>query len=259
MSRIYALPVNLVVVQSPPGAKGDFLAGWLGTLPEFLDSQWTIDCETGQSVTHAKFFKEFKIGNNLDLFLAEKNFCLSDQPQFLVAASTHAPFSSAFSSEQLKNIKIIAVRASHSKILEIAWNRFVKNCFTRHRCKWSTWKNVAFGVDEFLRNHNPITDDIRCSWIDKNLNSFFSMKILVDPGSHYVFDYDEIFTPEGSHIVAEALNFECLPQHHKLWQKNLDFSSSPNVIERFGQTYSFEDFKHRFENQMRHRLLQHPK
>ena len=53
------LPIKLTVIYAQGGARGDFLAGCLGTFPEYLENYWTLDCETGHSFTNAKFLKFF--------------------------------------------------------------------------------------------------------------------------------------------------------------------------------------------------------
>lgn len=40
------IPIRLYIVVARLGARGDFLAGWLGTLPNFIDTQWHIDPDT---------------------------------------------------------------------------------------------------------------------------------------------------------------------------------------------------------------------
>lgn len=250
MSQIYKLPIKLNIVQSEAGAKGDFLAGWLGTLPMFLENHWTIDCETGQSFTHAKFFKDYQTNQNLDDFLSDRNFFLSDNPTFQVAASTHYIRFPTFTTHHLKHIKIISIRVSNDDLLEVQWNKFVKNCLTRHRYEWAVWSDVNFGVDEFFTDRSQLNDNDRRSWIDNNMHQYFpEHPIPVCSIANWVFDYKDVFAPSGSKLIAEALNLQCSERHHDVWRKNLDFSNAPMSIKRFGREYTFEEFKHMYKKQ----------
>jgi len=249
MSQMYKLPINLNIVQSQSGAKGDFLAGWLGTLPMFLENHWTLDCETGISFTHAKFFKDYHSSQNLDDFLAERNFFLSDNPIFQVAGTTHHITFPTFTTHHLKHTKIISIQVSDDDLLEVQWNHFVKNCLTHHRYEWAVWNNTRIGVDHFI-NKPQLTDHERRSWIHNNMHQYFPEHPKpVCSIANWVFNYKDVFTPSGSKLIAAALNLQCSEQHHDLWRKNLDFSNAPMTIKRFGQEYTFEEFKHMYQKQ----------
>jgi len=245
------IPIRLIIVQAQAGAKGEFLAGWLGSLPSFVESHWTIDCETGQTLTKANFFKAFNHNHCLNTFLFDMNFCLSDQNLWSLVGTTHlSQLSSLLSVEQQKNIDIVSVKIKKSNLLDIAWNSFVKNNFTRHRYEHAIDQHITYGVDHHINNRVNINDSIRKDYIQEYIDKHILMFKPIDTDATHVFDYDELFVPGGSKLVATRLNLDCLDQHHKLWDKNLEFSHAPLSIERFGVTYNFDDFKRKFQSQI---------
>jgi hypothetical protein len=251
MNQLQKIPIKLVIVQSQGGARGDFLAGWLGSLPDFVDSQWYIDCETGQSFTHAKFFKEYQNHFNLDDFLAGYNFARSDRSTFQLAATTHF---CDLSNVPAANVKIISIRVSESDMVEVQWNRLVKTFLTQHRYESAMWKNIRYGIDLQIEDRSNIDNDARFRLLENRKQSLFdNIPRPICQTADYVFDYKEIFTPMGSHLIADRLKLQCVNRHHLLWQKNLEFAAPPDIIDRFGQTYTFDDFKHMFQNQTCHR------
>jgi len=250
MDHLNKVPIQLIIVQSQMGAKGDFLAGWLGTLPNFIENYWTVDCETGQSFTKANFFKFFNSNNNLDNFLSDIKFVLSAHQHYFLSATTHHNNVSTFITEQQhKNVDIISIKITEHSKLDVAWNGFVKTNLTKHRYDYSIWENVTYGVDYCFDNKNNITDVDRQNYIESNFNDLSPYIAQVDPAAKHVFIYDEIFVPGGSQLLAEKLKLKCSLQHHKLWDKNLEFSYAPDIIDRFGKIYSIDDFKRRFQKQ----------
>ena len=86
------VPINLTIVIARPGARGDFVAGWLGSLPGYIDNQWRIDITTGRSFGLMNCFKEIDsvdYGNDtLNRVLSYRNYTLYDSP-WTFAMSCH--------------------------------------------------------------------------------------------------------------------------------------------------------------------------
>ena len=51
------IKVKSLLVIGPGGARMDFVAGWLGKLPNFIDVNWTINPVTGHSTSGANIKK----------------------------------------------------------------------------------------------------------------------------------------------------------------------------------------------------------
>ena len=68
-------PVKCILITGSPGTKYDFVAGWLSTLPLFMNNFWHIDPVTGKSYgqTHIDGLDIFEI-NSLELELANYNY-----------------------------------------------------------------------------------------------------------------------------------------------------------------------------------------
>lgn len=246
------IPIKLTIIASQGGARGDFLAGWLGTLPEYMENYWTLDCETGQSFTNAKFLKDFQpesMGSDIETFLAGYKLVLDTDSKINVSGTSHRADILDFFPENKKScIKLVFIRVPKSKIIEISWNFFVKTFFTKHR-NYGNLDHVVYGIDHLLGDQPPITDQKRLCYIKNFLSHLHYPKTFDPPAAGIVLDYEEIFRPGGSRVVAENLSLTCSENHHRLWDKNLEFSSSPLEIERFGQIFKFQDFQDIYQNQ----------
>lgn len=247
------MKVQFYIVQSCGGAKGDFLAGWLGSLPQFLDSSWTIDWETGQSFTMAKFFKDFGQDNspikNVRNFLHQNRYTLHQEHDFLLAGTTHDPHIARYvSADHRSLVRILSIKVSHERLAEVAWNFFVKTFLTKHRYTCAFENGITYGVDHYLQAQgiSVCNDRVRLDCIDRYLQNIDLAEFSYHANQYdYLFDYDKLFSPDGSRHLVRGLGLCCSEQHHQQWNQNLIYSCSPDQITRFGRTFYFADFKQR--------------
>jgi hypothetical protein len=255
------MKIRFYIVQATGGARGDFLAGWLGSLPEFLNSNWTIDWETGQSFTQAKFLKCFHQGSlvtkNLRGFLESYQYVLDQNHDFLVAGTTHdASIANYVDPAQRDLVTILSIQLSQQRLIQSAWEFFVKTFLTKHRYDFAFYNHITYGVDHYLRDQGIMANDHeRLKCIDQylqniNLACLQASSVRCD----YVFNYDELFVPEGSRHLVSQLDLRCSEKHHEQWNQNLKFAQSPQEIERFGRTFKFSEFRDSLQNQTRPHL-----
>lgn len=243
------LPVKLSVIHSRGGARGDFLAGWLGTLPQFIQNYWSVDCETGQSISSANFLKHFKpklVEADFEKFLEGYNLNLDHSSELRVSATTHRPDIGCFFPPAKRNcVQLIAIQISESDYAEIEWNFFVKTFLTKHRQHQDFTEKIKYGVDRYFDARSKIDDEDRLEKIDAlysgwSKRSFFQ-NICIDPD--VVFVYSEIFKPGGSRRLSAVLDFQCNDAHHTRWDTMITVAGSPKIIERFGRVFRFDDFR----------------
>lgn len=255
------MKIRFYIIQSPGGARGDFLAGWLGSLPDFLNSNWTIDWETGQSFTQAKFLKFFdqdpNVTKNLSDFLESYQYVLDQHHDFLVVGTTHdASIANYVDPAQRDLVTILSIQLSQQRLIECAWEFFVKTFLTKHRYDFAFCNHIMYGVDHYLKDQGiMVNDHERLKCIDQylqNINLACLQARLA--GCDYLFNYDDLFVPEGSRRLVNQLDLVCSEKHHEQWNQNLKFAQSPLEIERFGKTFKFKEFRDRLQNQMRPRL-----
>ena len=240
------LPVQITVIHAQGGARGDFVAGWLGLLPQYLQNYWTIDCETGQSTSNANFLKHFPPTpeeNDLEKFLLGHNFVLDSDSFLRISATTHtADISRFFPSTKRNCVQLISIQISQSDILEIEWNFFVKTFLTRHRQLTDHSENIRYGVDHYLPQGTAISDRDRLEKIDTFLRDRIP-GIDTVIAADVMLPYREIFQPGGSRILCDALDLVCSDVYHARWDTMITLAHSPLIIERFGRLFTFADFK----------------
>lgn len=240
------LPVKLSVIHSQGGARGDFLAGWLGTLPQYLQNYWTVDCETGQSVSNANFLKHFPptpFENDFEKFLHGHNFNLDYNSRLWVSATTHRPDISLFFPPAKRNcLQLISIQISERDRTEIEWNFFVKTLLTKHRQLQDFREKIQYGVDHFFDAGCEINDENRLEKIDVWLSRHvFTTNIPLE--ADVVLSYSEIFRPGGSVGLSAVLGVQCSDAYHARWNTMTAVASSPKIIERFGKVFRFDDFR----------------
>lgn len=249
------MKIQLYIVQAPGGAKGDFLAGWLGTLPQFLDTHWSIDMETGQSFTSAKFFKQFSQDTSptksLTHWLAKHDYHLHADADFCICGTTHDFDVHQYVDDDVRHlVKTISIRVGLESAIETRWNFFVKTMLTKHRYQHAFDNGISYGVDHYLRDLSiPCNDRERSRYLDQFLQRDYQLSDWPSYKYDWCWDYHTLFAPGGSRCVAEAMQLVCDEKYHELWDQNLMYSHSPSSIERFGCTYRLEEFKNRLKNQ----------
>jgi sarcosine oxidase delta subunit len=234
-----------VITTGIRGARIDFVAGWLGTLPTFVDSQWRIDPETGRSFGIVNIIRDAdKFDIKVDNILKDFGFQLDLSSNVNLSVSCHG--------RRLENniinqqaVTIIRVNTTKADPKKIYWEFLVKTYLTKERWKHAHDVGQFYQVDQELINKElEITDTNRQKFLLSRINNYFSDK---DPGltglSFIDINYDELFQPGGSKNLVNRLGLDtATEQHHRLWDANLQFAESPTTIERFGKVWQKQDY-----------------
>jgi hypothetical protein len=244
MSNLFQ--IQLVAVHGITGSRTDFVAGWLGTLPRFLNNQWTIDSETGQSRSLGQQLKELENYHGpaaLNQLLSNYNYRLAARSSWSYAGSYHeSNLAQKTYPTDASAIKSIVIDTNKCNPTFILWENIVKTFMTRHRYTHAFNTGAVYGIDFLLLDaRQPINDQSRCKWIDNLLDSWtVKSSPVVDLNTH-VIEYDELFRPGGSHTIAEKLQLTVTDRDHLVWDHMLTLANAPLQIERFGRVWKYTD------------------
>jgi hypothetical protein len=229
------IPVRLNIVVAPPGARGDFLAGWLGTLCNAIDTDWRIDAATGRSFGSMNLIKaELSNFENYDLtltqILSNVGYELSVDADTVLTVSCHQ-IDVDFSPSEIAAIKIIQVTTDRTDCEKCNWEFIVKTFLCKERFESSYQSGSLWNVDKELEargldktNQNRVLYIKKIIWHIKNETNRFDGNI--DQLSPLKLPYKELLSPNGSYSVSNLLQINPSQLHHKLWKTNLEMASS---------------------------------
>jgi hypothetical protein len=232
-------PINLYLTVAPPGARGDFVAGWLGALPNFIDNQWRIDIETGRSYGTMNCIKQGidSTASNIEELLSEKFYKLDPAAQWALSLSCH-------NSQQAKQktmspaITVLNIDVSNADHNKISWEFVVKTMLGTDRQEHAI-QNTASFIN--VNRHLGATSN-QIEAITNGINRAKKIPVHVDLSFGIVLDYNQLFVKNGSQYLADKLNLKVNKKYHLLWNRSLFFAESPVEYYQFGHLWKAQDF-----------------
>jgi hypothetical protein len=239
---------RLYIVTGIPGARTDFVAGWLGNLPGFVDSQWTVDVETGRSYTTAGLIREIDKLNlgqqTLRKLLKQHHINIDAQASAKMALSMHGfDLDEKVSSDDLPAIAFVNIDTDQADHKKIYWEYVVKTYLNFDRRQHAWMSGQHYNVDRALSANNcPINDYTRCLAVEKVFENyqyipntdFKQLPVLQVP-------YADIVSEQGSHQLESLLQLKISARAHALWSNNLPLAESPSEVWCFGRWWRFSD------------------
>jgi len=229
------IPIRLNIVVAPPGARGDFLAGWLGTLNNAVDTDWRIDAVTGRSFGLMNLIKNElinleKFDLNLTRTLSNVGYELNSESDIMITVSCHR-IGISLSRRELDAIKTIQVITDPSDRENCNWEFIVKTFLCKERFESSYQSGNLWNVDKKLEDQGlDKTDQNRVFYIKKIISNIKNdpsrFDVNIDQWSPLKLHYKELLSPTGSHTVSNLLQINPSYLHHKLWRTNLAMASS---------------------------------
>jgi hypothetical protein len=228
------------------GSRIDYVSGWLGTLPNFIDSQWRIDLETGRSFTLANCIRAIDSypaePSTLTSLLSDRDIQLDPVSLVNFSVSCHGiSLEKKITLEDLNSMTIMILNTDNVDYRLLNWEFTVKTFMCRHRLEHSFHTGEFYNIDSYLtRQGLDISDHNRCLLIEKFLNQAqFCPTPALEKLPGVVIDYNQLFVPGGSRYLTSKLNIECDPVYHSLWDTNLQYATSPLEIYKFGRIWKF--------------------
>lgn len=241
------IKTKLFITVGIGGSRIDFVAGWLGSLPDFVDSQWRIDPYTGRSFGLSNcinFIDRLEPNPNvLASSLKKASLELDPTSSVCFSASCHGyELEKKLTTDDLNAITIIRINTGSIDYKQLWWEFVVKTYMSKHR-GFSSFENQEFyNLDQILTNLNkPINDQARCEFVETTLNQFnssISLDVSLAGLPVINIDYADVISPNGSQILCDKLGLNVDESYHRLWKANLLLAKSPNEIECFGKRWS---------------------
>jgi len=249
------LGVRICMTLAVPGARGDFVSGWLGSLPGFLTNSWNIDAETGQSFTNYRFFKSLSDDPLSFLgiinMLNQSGLRLDSNGMFITCINHKSTIVKYFTENTKDQIFFVIIDTNFSDKPKIIWERMIKTFLTDMRMPDLITKTKTvpcYGIDEnLLRERREISDRERIKRFFKQIKSYWYedhmswdlTPTVPDGFSSVTLKYSDLFVPGGSRHLSDRMNLFCTDRHHDLWDQNLRSADSPLEIVRFGHVINF--------------------
>lgn len=238
--------VRCWLITGPGGARMDFIAGWLGLLPGFLDGSWMIDPMTGLSVGESHHTKEIDIagGRTLREIMLAAKLNLTADSDIIYPGSCHGwNMKQRVPEEDSSAVKIIYIDTPHWNHHKICWEFVIKTHFTSH----STKAAYMYGYDNMnVKMRSMSSDEERVQFIHNYLSRFPSGHAFPPPppSDAIMLDYDSLFTPgNGGQYLTYRLGLTGIPQRlYDYYDAMLRWTESPEEIERFGKIWRKKDY-----------------
>ena len=241
------IDLKLQIIIYGPGAKGDFLAGWLGTLPNYVDNTWCINPNTGRSTGKMMIFKKLGYPDTISDLLQPHRISLSASSDLIWACTNHGSPESMAAIQDLVDkdlAEIIYIDTSRTNPQDLLWNYFVKMYLSEEKFLHKLENNSVWYIDQFI-NQSNITNSHRINYLQTVLKQSLDYKLLttyqVIPNS-IVLDYNCTFVSGGSEYVNKKLKINISPRNQCHWDSMIALSESPNEIMVWGHCWKKADY-----------------
>jgi hypothetical protein len=228
------IKVKSLLVIGPGGARMDFVAGWLGKLPGFIDVNWTIDPITGHSTSEAGLTKILDSDPALTLTEVLKNdrYELDKNAEYTLVGTCHGyHLRTQLNSIDPESYRVLAIHCPKEFFDQIAWEFFIKTYLTEFKRQFAILNDRKF-------NQSPEIVLAEEKPFDKKGKTFFNKDHY--PLNHTKLDYSMLFVPGGSYYLIDQLGIGPIdPRYHTFWDSMLDISTSPKKIYQFGRWWIY--------------------
>ena len=249
--------IKLVLVAGTGGARMDFVSGWLGKLPNFIDTKWYIDPSTGLSIGDMHFIKSIdSLDSDIGQVVNNHKAQLDINAKLQWAGSCHGNQIEKYREKinsGLFKLLIIGTESVSSDIKDkIQWEFFAKTYLSHRKTITNYFNNANWNIDNQI-DKTDITDLTRVEQLKKMLekNKSFEKTPLVPPGIEYVTaEYDKLFVPGGSEYLCNILELSAGNRDHRLWDTLLGFADTPDSVYAFNKTWTKSEFLNNKKNKL---------
>lgn len=238
------------------GARGDFVAGWAGSLPDVINNWWNIDPLTGCSkgAFHIKTIDAYPMVeySTFVQFFSDHNLVLDPVSKLTYVAPLHGYNLDLTTITQLCSTGAVDVYYIDTCVVDysiIRWEYVVKTYLTKKNTISDIQNHRVWNIDNCIDlPFMDIRDTDRISaakqqfalhHIDNKLileNKFLNNKNVI------VLDYQTLFCPGGSVYLCNKMKLSADSAHHKMWDSMLPIAKSPESINVWGYQWNKQDF-----------------
>jgi hypothetical protein len=243
------LEINkLLLVAGHGGHRMDFISGWLGTLPMFLDNNWSIDPLSGKSYGLMSSTKCIDSDPNaLDLILSNE-FKVNPSSNFLAVGSFHGYKIDNYKKHIDSNkIEVLAIDVEGVPVSKLHWDFFVKTYLSFNRNRHAFFIDEFWLIDRQFNNDEILNDQTRVEKLKLILKFLKDKPIqrnlsIPEDIPHKKLLYKNLFVEGGSYYLQDQLNIKVDQRYHQAWNCLLPLATAPDTLTVLGQTWKKEDY-----------------
>jgi hypothetical protein len=236
-------PIKIWFVVGLGGDRADFVSGWLGTLPGFVNNRWLIDPVSGVSYGYMGNFRSIDQGVPVDDIAKSYQLTISPHAEFIYAAACHGirlNFKNYQSYVESGAIRFVTIDTSQANLNTINWEFYVKTYLSHRRTLDAVQGTCEQWVIDNQINLGTITDSDRIDKLKQLLSCPGVRKVSNYPTT--LIDYTKLFCPGGSRYLCNQLSITAADSHHRYWDSMLEFSRSPDTINVWGVQWNKQDY-----------------
>jgi hypothetical protein len=236
--------IQVILSTGIGGSRHGFVAGWLGTLPNFIDNHWSIDLLTGHTNGYMSVTKDIELGASFLEFLKNKSFTLSPTADLFLAGQVHTTNLVKYHNEIDYNcVTVTRIDTSNADPVQIQWDFLVKTFLRKNRGKGNYDQNNVWNIDtvidkEYITNQDRIEkfkSIIKQHSLQHNKENLGELKFIN-------LDYDQLFQPGGSVYLCKQIGITTETLYHKYWDQMLQLTQSPDSLDVWGVQWNKSDF-----------------
>jgi hypothetical protein len=228
--------VRILGIQGKGGLRMDFVAGWLGMLPGFVESHWYIDPVTRQSrgstANVVDLRQEFDL---IEILRHDYRYALSSLGDYCFATKLHGINACYRPLVDNGCISIYNIEADQNVDLsQVKWEYNIK---TYGKYEYGSWH-----IDSLIELDN-VSDSDRIAKLDLLLNNPVhvpqkGITQTVYPNMYY----SSLFVPGGSEYLCNTVGIDVSRDFHKFWDSMLPLAETPAEVTLWGKRWRKHDY-----------------
>jgi hypothetical protein len=226
-------PIKIIGILGTGGLRMDFVTGWLGKLPNFVESNWNIDPVTRQSLVTTLLNVDLNNPWSLSGFLESHQYVLDSTSELTFATKLHkfAPEYQPMVDNKL--IEIYELWYDSNDAGQVDWEFVIKTYGKLDA-------NRSWNIDKIISKDN-INDQDRIECLDILLRK--KHNVQKDKQSDFSgLEYSRLFCNDGSRYLCDTLEITADTAYHAFWNIMLPLAQTPDNIELWGKTWRRQDY-----------------
>jgi hypothetical protein len=250
---------KIVLIVGGPGARKDFVGGWLGLCNGFIRTPWRIDplvgyskIDTGTIWTTPLILDQIESGS----------LRIDPSANRTLAITAHVDDNVSVSNSNIKKLaelvnsgilSIAGIDLDRADMIQYHWDRLFKVylCLGMEYNQYYRQYNANLCKNLFETSGDILTDEHAVNFINRRINIALEEKDLPgrDQDIHWRFykkleplapvdlNYAELFKPGGSYYLCGMLGTTAPERAHIYWDTMLPFINSPDSCHAFGRDW----------------------
>lgn len=242
--------VRFKLVLSGAGARGDFVAGWAGLLPNVVHNWWNVDPVTGRSngIFECRWVET---SDTFEQLFARNKLILDPASDLIYVGPMHGYNLDLATISQLCStgaVDVYYIDISKVDYSTIHWEYVVKTYLINRNTLSNIHIHHEWLIDQSIDlPYTDITNEHRISEVKQHLNDqTYHVKTLEDKFLNNknitVLDYQSLFQPGGSSYLCDKMELVADSVFHKFWDTMLPIAKSPESINVWGYQWNKQDF-----------------